>query len=275
MRSARLLGRHHHELGAVAAIAEGRAAITLCRGGALKTYHHTDPNEDAACFALGDGGMLGAVADGHQGAHGSELAIRWLLEHHAESWTARRNAEVDPDGWCRAAHDLLAGAHAQLVAQGQEIPQGPAPTTLSVVLVRPAQNLLLHASVGDSHVFVASRGDGEPARDVGWASTGRSHTFFLGEDYEQGPPDGDRWRIGYQSLSDAEAVILASDGISERQIGLDDPAATVGECVARASNLELELRPLEASRWLTEAALAAQRAHEAGDNVTAAVLWIR
>ena len=61
MRSARLLGRDQSALGAVAAIAEGRAAITLSLGGALKTYHHTDPNEDAACFALGAGGMLAAA----------------------------------------------------------------------------------------------------------------------------------------------------------------------------------------------------------------------
>jgi serine/threonine protein phosphatase PrpC len=274
VRSARLLGRDQPELGAIAAIAEGRAAITLSRGGARKTYHHTDPNEDAVCFALGDGGMLAAVADGHQGAHGSELAITWLLEHRARAWTERSSAEVDRDGWCRAARGLLAEVHAQIAAQGREQPLGTAPTTLSLALVRPAEDLLLHASVGDSHAFVVSARDAEPARDVGWASTGRSHTFFLGEDFQFGPPESDRCVIGCESLRNVEAVVLASDGVSERNIGFDDPAAAVGESVASAAALEPDLRPLAAGRCLTEAALAAHRSNQAGDNVAAAVLWI-
>jgi serine/threonine protein phosphatase PrpC len=272
VRSARLLGRDQTELAAVAAIAEGRAAITLCRGGARKTYHHTDPNEDAACFALGEGGMLAAVADGHQGAHGSEAAIGWLLEHYAPAWTDRRSAEVDRDGWCRAARDLLLGVHEHLAVRGRENPRGAAPTTLSVALVRPGEDVLLHASVGDSHAFVAS--GSEDTRDLGWASTGRSHAFFLGEEFEFGPPKSDRSVIGCQSLDGIDAVVLATDGVSERNIGLVDPATTVAACVAEAAGLDPELRPLEAGRRLTEAALAAQRSNEAGDNVAVAVLWI-
>jgi serine/threonine protein phosphatase PrpC len=274
VRSARLLGRDRPELGAVAAIAEERAAITLSRGGALKTYHHTDPNEDAACFALGAGGMLAAVADGHQGAQGSELAIDWLLEHYARVWTDRNSPEVDPDGWCRAGRDLLADVHARIAAQGRELPGGPAPTTLSVALVRPNEDLFLHASVGDSHVFVASSRDGEPARDIGWASTGRSHTFFLGEAFQVGPPTADRCVVGCQSLGQIEAAVLATDGVSERNIGLDDPAETVDECIASAASFEPDLKPLEASRFLTEAAMAAHRSNEAGDNIATAVLWV-
>ena len=47
MRTATLIGRDHHVIGALAAVAEGPAAITLSRGGARKTYEHTEPNEDA------------------------------------------------------------------------------------------------------------------------------------------------------------------------------------------------------------------------------------
>jgi serine/threonine protein phosphatase PrpC len=274
MRSARLLGRDHHELGAVAAIAEGRAAITLCRGGARKTYPHTEPNEDATCFALGEGGMVAAVADGHQGAQGAERAIAFILERCADSLTARRAAESSAAGWSRAARELLTEAHAEVIEQGREHELGPAPTTLSIALVRPAQDLLLHASVGDSHVFVAPRDARQAVRDLGWASTGRRRTFFLGEEFEGGGPGNDHWALGCESLRDAAAVVLASDGLSERNIGVADPAAAVGECVAQVREIEPALRPLEACRRITEVALDAQRSNRAGDNVATAVLWL-
>ena len=80
MRTALLRGQDHTDLGAIGLVSEGPAAIAICKGGAMKTYSHLDPNEDAACFAIGDGGMLVAVADGHDGASGAEAAVRALLE---------------------------------------------------------------------------------------------------------------------------------------------------------------------------------------------------
>ena len=81
---------------------------------------------------------------------------------------------------------LLTEAHAEVIERGREHELGPAPTTLSIALVRPAQDLLLHASVGDSHVFVAPRDARQAVRDLGWASTGRRRTFFLGEEFTGG-----------------------------------------------------------------------------------------
>src|SRR5262249_48265120 len=88
MRSGVLRGREHLLLGAVAALAERRVAIALSRGGASKNYSHRDPNEDACAFAWTDHAWLIAVADGHWGAGGAELALDRLLERHAPRWTS-------------------------------------------------------------------------------------------------------------------------------------------------------------------------------------------
>ena len=80
--------------------------------------------------------------------------------------------------------------------------------------------------------------------------------------------------IGVESLADIHAVVLATDGLSEHQIGVQDPAATVAAAVASAAASDPDLRALEASRTVTEAALAAQRANQAGDNIATAVLWL-
>jgi len=44
MRSALLRGRDYTRLGITAAVAEGRAAIAISRGGAPKSYRYRDPN---------------------------------------------------------------------------------------------------------------------------------------------------------------------------------------------------------------------------------------
>src|SRR3972149_99852 len=75
MRSGLLHGREHTKIGAVAALAEGRCAIALSRGGYAKGYVHRDPNEDAAAFAFGAEGMLLAVADGHGGHEAAGVAV--------------------------------------------------------------------------------------------------------------------------------------------------------------------------------------------------------
>ena len=90
MRSALLRGRDHTRLGITAAVAEGRAAIALSRGGAPKSYRYRDPNEDAALFVEGEGGILLAVADGHGGCDAAETAVEKLLARFAPAWTAPR-----------------------------------------------------------------------------------------------------------------------------------------------------------------------------------------
>jgi hypothetical protein len=79
-------------------------------------------------------------------------------------------------------------------------------------------------------------------------------------------------RSGREALGDARAVVLVTDGLSERGIGVSDPAAAV---LAAADHAAAEphraRRPLEAARRLLELALAAQSRQRAGDNVAAAL----
>ena len=101
MRSALLRGRDHTRLGITAAVAEGRAAIALSRGGAPKSYRHRDPNEDAALFAEGEGGILLAVADGHGGCDAAETAVERLLARFAPAWTDAAAPGLR-EGWASA-----------------------------------------------------------------------------------------------------------------------------------------------------------------------------
>jgi serine/threonine protein phosphatase PrpC len=275
VRSARLLGHQHHALEAVAAVAEGPVAITLCRGGARKTYYHTDPNEDAACFAFGAFGILVAVADGHHGARGAELAVEWLLANRAPEWTGS-GGPADPDAWQESARETLQAIHREVLSQGESLRVEPAPTTLSLALVRPEAGLLLHASVGDSHVFLARQNDpkGHEARDLAWSTTGRRRCAFLGERYEGEGLREEHWVVGCEPLDEARAVLLATDGLSEVQIGVEDPAAAAAGAVEHALDSKPSLRALEACRKLTETALDAHRRNAAGDNMSAAVIWL-
>ncbi len=89
MKTAVLRGREHTLLGGISAIAEGSAAVVLSRGGAKKAYYCTDPNEDVAGFAEGEGGVLLLVADGHYGHQAAEVAVERVLEVYAPEWTGR------------------------------------------------------------------------------------------------------------------------------------------------------------------------------------------
>jgi serine/threonine protein phosphatase PrpC len=271
VRSARLLGYQHHKLDVVAAIGEGPAAITLSRGGAHKNYSHTDPNEDASCFALGTGGTLVAVADGHHGARGAECAVEWLLEGPADAWTAADPAASSPEAWCEQMTSALQQIHRAVIAQGESLRVAPAPTTLSMAIVRPREDLVVHASVGDSHLFLASP---DAARDVGWATTGKRGCYFLGESYEGGVLEEWHWVVGCESLERVAAVVVASDGLSERRIGVEDPEAAAAAASAHGSSVEPALRPLETCKHVTETALQAHRDNNAGDNIAAAVAWL-
>jgi len=199
--------------------------------------------------------------------------VRWLLEEHAAAWTAAAPGAADADAWREEARLLLLAAHAEILDQAHTSKLAPAPTTFSVALARPAEDLLVHASIGDGHVFVVTDDDAPP-NDLGWAPTGRRGPYFLGEAFDGGAPDEDQLITGCTSLAGVTAVVLASDGLSEDLIGVSDPAATVAECVGRARAARPALRPLEACRNVTEAALEAHRKNRSGDNIAAAVLWI-
>jgi len=266
MNPAVLLGREHTTLAAVSTIAEGRCAVALSRGGARKTYHHVDPNEDAAAFAAGEGGLFVAVADAHGGRDASEIAIERLIRHHAPEWTASEfhcSAEL----WSAAAHTAFADINEAIVRHGALGGATASRTTLAFALVRPGDGLLAFASIGDSHVFrVDANRAVELAPDTPYG--------FLGGPEETPERLRERCVVGTGDLAGARALLLATDGLSEPGIGVDSPEAAVSTSVQHAAHAEHPLRPLEAARAIVELALSAHRDHAAGDNVASAAAWL-
>jgi serine/threonine protein phosphatase PrpC len=254
------------ELGAVDAVAEGPAAVAISRGGALKSYPHQDPNEDGALFALGAGGVVVAVADGHRGFEASEVALEYVATHPAPHWT-------EPGGlraasWRRHAAAVLEDANRAILGERGDAEHGPR-TTLALAVVLPAEGVALYAALGDSHVYLA---DEKGVRDLA-ARPGRKPAF-LGQDAASAEALEARAVIGEAPLAGARALVLATDGLTQPGIGLEDPAQAIAE-VLEAAALEPEaLRPLAAARRLVERACAAQRRRRSGDNAVCAVVWL-
>jgi serine/threonine protein phosphatase PrpC len=262
MRSGLLFGREHTKLGAVAALAEGRCAIALSRGGFAKQYAHRDPNEDAAAFAIGTAGALLAVADGHEGHEAAELALVRLFAGFGAAWTGEGPLA---GRWAQSAREAIARVHAEVVERGVDGGNPEARTTLALALVRPGEDLLAFAAVGDSHVFAASsRGAEDLAASPGEPAFLGSLSLDPGELVA-------RAVIGAVPLAGTRAVALATDGLSERGIGVEVPELAVEDALARSERSSLELRPLETARSLVECALGSHRRRRAGDNVAAAV----
>jgi serine/threonine protein phosphatase PrpC len=265
VRAALLRGRDHLELGAIAAEAEACAAVALSRGGAPKRYAHTDPNEDACAFALGPAGALAVVADGHQGAEGAERALACLLAGPADAWLA---AGVDAARWSALATDALRAANDAVRTEldlGTRRPR----TTLALALVLEQKGLVATAAIGDSHIFcVDTRG----AREVGRGE--RSTSLFLGHGPETCESLAAKIHVALTPTRGVRALVLATDGLSEKGIGVSDPAAAAAEAVAAAADAAPALRALTAARRVVETAQEAQRTQHAGDNVASAVLWL-
>ncbi len=263
MRTGALHGREHTRIGAVAALAEGRCAIALSRGGWAKSYAHRDPNEDAAGFAFTADGLLLAVADGHGGYQAAELAITAVLERFARAWTGV--APIGP-AWHEQARAALAQLHTGIVEQGTTGGNPDARTTLALAVTRPGEDRIFFASVGDSHVFAAGSDDAlDLARPSGRPAYLGSPALDLAELAE-------RAVIGSTPLSGTHALALATDGLSEEGIGVVAPPLAVLEVVARAARSDVDVRPLETARGIVDCALDSHRRQRAGDNVAAAVL---
>jgi serine/threonine protein phosphatase PrpC len=269
LRHGLLLGRDHTEIGAVAAESEGSVAIALSRGGARKLYSHHDPNEDAALFASGPGGVVLAVADAHDGEVAAAVVLEHLLANLAGPWTAA--PPVGADDWERGA---LAGFLEINQATRRAAAQSQTPgscTTLTVAVVRPEEGLLLYASIGDSHLFQAR---GTTTIDHGARSSRQTRrelgSYFLGWGNETEASLADKCRIGSETLASTRAIVLATDGISERNIGHPDAGAVVAQCVLEASSMPAELQPLRLARGVVESALEAHVRNAAGDNVAVA-----
>jgi hypothetical protein len=266
MRWALLEGRDHAEIGAIEVVAEGPCAIALSRGGAAKTYSHTEPNEDACLFALGAGGALIAVADGHHGAMGSKIAVSHLLEEFAERWTDE--SSIDSESLLNECEKALDGIELAIIAEAERCALPPSPTTLSFSLARPAEDLLVHVSVGDSHIF-STRGD--TPQDVGWSAHSDGAPTYLGR-----PPSDERRAkrsLHCESLAALRAVVLVTDGFSESGIGHVDPAAEMRSIQSTTLREPAHLRPIEPCRGVAESTVTVQRKNRAGDNLGCAV-WV-
>jgi serine/threonine protein phosphatase PrpC len=269
MRTAILCGREHVRLGAIDLIAEGPAAIAISLGGASKVYSHTDPNEDAVLFAAGDGGILAAVADAHSGCDASEVAMNRLLERFAPEWTG--SEPLKPDDWHSTALGALLDIEAAILARTEHTPKRESRTTLALALVRPDPQRAFVASIGDSHVFrVRSQG----VDDLTVGGRPCSPRYFLGRERNTPVDLGMVAVAEVADLSDVESLVLATDGLSEHHVGVDDPEETVRLAAERARGNDAELRPVEVARNTTQAALDAHARNRSGDNVAVAVIWI-
>ena len=272
MQTAFLRGRDHHQIGRLELEGLATAAVGLSRGGARKTYSHTDPNEDCVAFALGDGGQLVIAADGHHGELGSEAAVEVILEQFASAWTAATSPVKGEAAWRQQGIDaLLASNRAILEIAGRnQLP--PAPTTFALALLRPADDLLLHLSVGDSHVFAVDRG---AAVDLGGRDPDWKFPPFLGYEEARAETIEQYSMIGARSLSEIRAVVLATDGLSEPGIGLEDPPRVVFNAVSRAElDSPADRRAVDTCREVVEVAMRSQRSQKAGDNMGCSVLWL-
>lgn len=270
MRSARLYGRDHHTVGALAAVAEGPAAITLSRGGYAKQYDHTEANEDAVSFAFDTGGTFLAVADGHHGASGAQAVIRYLEAEYAARWTAPADIAPSDSAWRDESGRALAGANHAILAAAAERSLPPAPTTLALCVIRPGEGRVLWAGIGDSHAFAV---DHHTATDLLLSGTTGQRRSFLGYESTTAAGISARAVSGTTPLTPLRAFVLATDGLSERGIGVDDPAAAVLSAVRDCAGVDAELRPLAVARRVSNAAMQAHRAHSAGDNMASAVAW--
>jgi serine/threonine protein phosphatase PrpC len=261
-----LRGRDQVHVGQIATIAEGAAAIALSRGGAPKTYGYVDPNEDCAGFARGDGGALLVVGDAHNGCDASEIAVDTLLARFGEAWTGPAPPTTP---WPELAARGAGAAHAAILERAARGGNPDSRSTLVFALLRPDEGRIGWASLGDSHVFrVGSSGTDEVGR-------GRdSPSWFVGSARRTPLEIGEHLRSGTLKAHDTRALVLASDGLSEQRIGVEDPAAAVAEAAECARGEAVDLRPLALARRLVEIAQSAQRRNRAGDNIAAAAFWL-
>jgi serine/threonine protein phosphatase PrpC len=263
--SALLRGREHTSLGAVELIAEGRVAVALSIGGAPKRYEHTDPNEDAAAFVRGSAGDVLAVADAHYGFEASEVLLENLLASPAVHWA--EGGGSPESSWSRHAIAALCDANADILRERRDDASASA-TTLSLSVIRPDVGWLLYACVGDSHLFTVAGGTAIEVAPCG------QRPGFLG-DREESPETLEALcRVGALPLAGIESVVLATDGLSERGIGVADPAAAVASAVAASADTDVALRPSVLARTMTETALEAHAERKAGDNIAVAC-WVR
>lgn len=263
MKHTLLLGRAQQAFGDVGAASDANVAVALSRGGAAKPYAHTDPNEDAVLAASGARGFLVAAADGHWGLHASEAAIERLRGAFVPDWVD--GPERSPDRWYQdVLHALVALNEAVFASHaGDAKPR----TTFALAFVRPKEELLVAASIGDTHLFVATP---DAVREI-LPKPRKFHV--LGQQRWSASRLEQIARFEVHPCAGVEALIAATDGLSEEGIGVADPEATVRATVDAARTLPLTARAAATARGIVDAAVAAHVAQQAGDNIGAAVAW--
>jgi serine/threonine protein phosphatase PrpC len=223
-------------------------------------------------FASGPGGQLVIAADGHHGELGSEAAVRSILETVAESWTASESPVAQRDEWRKQGIDALMGANRAILQVAGTTQLPPAPTTFVLALVRPQEDLLLHLSVGDSHVFAV---DQSGAIELGGRDPNWKFTPFLGYEEARAEMFEKYALMGDRSLEDLRAIVLATDGLSEPGIGVEDPAQSVFGVVSDVEvDAPADRRATDACRTIAETAMRAHRRQKAGDNMGCSVIWL-
>jgi len=248
-------------------VAEPGVAIALSRGGAAKRYAHSDPNEDAAGFAYGRDGFCLAVADGHGGAEAAEIALLHLLGEPAEQWTEDAGP-LDARTWRRQALAALADTNRHVRRERGTRAGRAARTTLGLAVALPNLGFLFSAAVGDSHLFFV---EGAGVREI---SPAGEKVGYLGDTYDSPEDLAPITRLDVEPLAGVRAVVLVTDGLSERGIGVASPAAAVAEAVRLADHERGGARGLVVARALAETALEAHRRNRSGDNVAVSVLWL-
>lgn len=270
MNSAWLRGRDALELGAILERRTERGAVALSLGGAPKAYAHTDPNEDGALMVEGPGGVLVAVADGHGGVDAAEIALEHLYTTVAPGLVA---ADARLRGaWESAALEALLGTNAAIVARAARGARRRSRTTLACAVARPGEGWLFHLAIGDSHVYQVTR-DGAFDLSCERAEGGESH--FLGSGPETAESLRAKCLLGAEPLAGTRAVAAVTDGLSERQVGVEDPDAAVLEAWRDAAGVDAAERGAAFARGIVERALAAHLRQPSGDNVAAAVAWLQ
>lgn len=286
MKTGSLHGRAHTELGKIESRHTERAAITLSLGGAAKTYSHTDPNEDSAAFVESESGIFLAVADGHSGCDAAECAVNFLLEKFVPQWlaakppiaaaaadaTAQRGHHAVESPWTPLLLDALIRANEAIAAHlAAQHAARAARTTLTFAVIRPRENLFAYASIGDSHLFRIAR---KSAIDVVCQHSPSGRHFFLGMPAKEAQHMSQLCVTGQLPLDGVQAIALATDGLSERGIGVAFPENVVAEAATRALEFNATQRAITIAHLLTETANTAHRTNASGDNMACAVAWL-
>ena len=158
--------------------------------------------------------------------------------------------------------EFFTGIHAGLPGGGKPFGQ------LAASLGRRPEECL---AIGDSHVF---RVDSEGAQEIGWNSLGRARCYFLGDRAETPDTLREESIVLREGLGGTRALVLATDGLSERGIGVANPALAVESCMVAASEAPPDRRSYDVSKRVLATALDAQRRNRSGDNAAAAVVWL-